>query len=41
VAVRAQSPEMVSILVSYGADVNTADEDGNAPLLLAVRGWIN
>ncbi|KAH7728442.1 Protein PLC-1 d [Aphelenchoides avenae] len=37
VAVRAQSPEMISLLVAYGADVNSSDEEGNTPLMLAVR----
>uniref|UniRef100_A0A915P4U0 ANK_REP_REGION domain-containing protein n=1 Tax=Meloidogyne floridensis TaxID=298350 RepID=A0A915P4U0_9BILA len=37
IAVRAQSPEMINLLVSYGADVNAVDEDGNSPLMLAVR----
>uniref|UniRef100_A0A914EFU4 Uncharacterized protein n=1 Tax=Acrobeloides nanus TaxID=290746 RepID=A0A914EFU4_9BILA len=37
VAVRAQSPEMIALLVAYGADVNAGDEDGNTPLMLAVR----
>lgn len=37
VAVRAQSPEMIAMLIAYGADVNGADEDGNSPLMLAVR----
>uniref|UniRef100_A0AC35TZW9 Phosphoinositide phospholipase C n=1 Tax=Rhabditophanes sp. KR3021 TaxID=114890 RepID=A0AC35TZW9_9BILA len=37
VAVRAQSSEMIAILVAYGADVNLADEDGNTPLMLAVK----
>lgn len=37
VAVRAQSPEMITLLVSHGADVNAIDEDGNTLLMLAVR----
>ena len=37
IAVRVQSPEMIALLVTYGADVNSGDEDGNTPLLLAVR----
>uniref|UniRef100_A0A0N5A3Q4 Phosphoinositide phospholipase C n=1 Tax=Parastrongyloides trichosuri TaxID=131310 RepID=A0A0N5A3Q4_PARTI len=37
VAVRAQSSEMIALLVAYGADVNLADEDGNTPLMLAVK----
>lgn len=37
IAVRAQSPEMIALLVSYGAEINAVDEDGNTPLLLAVR----
>ncbi|KAI6230307.1 hypothetical protein M3Y99_01077200 [Aphelenchoides fujianensis] len=37
VAVRAQSPEMIAMLVAFGADLNGVDEDGNSPLLLAVR----
>uniref|UniRef100_A0A7E4VHY0 ANK_REP_REGION domain-containing protein n=1 Tax=Panagrellus redivivus TaxID=6233 RepID=A0A7E4VHY0_PANRE len=37
VAVKAQSPEMIALLVAYGADVNATDEDGNAPLMVAVR----
>ncbi|CAJ0928017.1 unnamed protein product, partial [Mesorhabditis belari] len=39
VAVRAQSSEMIALLVAYGADVNLniGDEEGNTPLLLAVR----
>ncbi|KAF7633506.1 Ras-GEF domain-containing protein [Meloidogyne graminicola] len=37
IAVRAQSPEMINLLVTYGADVNIVDEDGNSPLMLAVR----
>lgn len=37
VAVRAQSPEMISVLVAYGADVNSTDEEANTPLMLAVR----
>ncbi|CAD5206460.1 unnamed protein product [Bursaphelenchus okinawaensis] len=37
VAVRSQSPEMIAMLIAYGADVNGSDEDGNTPLMLAVR----
>ncbi|KAK0396427.1 hypothetical protein QR680_001710 [Steinernema hermaphroditum] len=37
VAVRAQSAEMIALLIAYGADVNQGDEDGNTPLMLAVR----
>uniref|UniRef100_A0A915DP43 ANK_REP_REGION domain-containing protein n=1 Tax=Ditylenchus dipsaci TaxID=166011 RepID=A0A915DP43_9BILA len=37
VAIQAQSPEMITLLVNYGADVNATDEDGNSPLMLAVR----
>ncbi|CAJ0572763.1 unnamed protein product, partial [Mesorhabditis spiculigera] len=50
VAVKAQSSEMIALLVAYGADVNltaiapkkslkedVGDEEGNTPLLLAVR----
>ncbi|KAL3102215.1 hypothetical protein niasHS_003624 [Heterodera schachtii] len=37
IAVRTQSAEMINLLVSYGADVNSVDEDGNSPLMLAVR----
>uniref|UniRef100_A0AC34GHT9 Uncharacterized protein n=2 Tax=Panagrolaimus sp. ES5 TaxID=591445 RepID=A0AC34GHT9_9BILA len=37
VAVRAQSPEMIALLITYGAEVNAGDEDGNTPLMLAVR----
>lgn len=37
VAVRAQSFEMITLLISHGADVNATDEDGNTPLMLAVR----
>lgn len=37
VAVRAQSPEMIAMLIAYGADVNGCDEDGNTPLMLSVR----
>lgn len=28
---------MIALLIAYGADVNLADEDGNTPLMLAVR----
>lgn len=27
---------MITLLVSYGADVNATDKDGNTPLMLAV-----
>ena len=37
VAVRAASPEIIAILVNAGADVNLMDEDGNGPMMLAVR----
>ncbi|KAI6195032.1 hypothetical protein M3Y96_01188100 [Aphelenchoides besseyi] len=37
VAVRAQSPELIAMLIAFGADLNVLDEDGNSPLLLAVR----
>uniref|UniRef100_A0A1I7WZU9 ANK_REP_REGION domain-containing protein n=1 Tax=Heterorhabditis bacteriophora TaxID=37862 RepID=A0A1I7WZU9_HETBA len=37
VAVRAQSSELIALLIAYGADVNMGDEDGNTPLMLAVR----
>ncbi|KAK6033478.1 ankyrin repeat protein, partial [Ostertagia ostertagi] len=37
VAVRAQSSELIALLIAYGADVNLGDEDGNTPLMLAVR----
>jgi ankyrin repeat protein len=37
VAVRAQAADIIALLIGYGADVNLADEDGNAPLMLAVR----
>uniref|UniRef100_A0A0N5BH47 Phosphoinositide phospholipase C n=1 Tax=Strongyloides papillosus TaxID=174720 RepID=A0A0N5BH47_STREA len=37
VAVKVQSSEMIAILIAYGADINLADEDGNTPLMLAVK----
>ena len=37
VAVRAQAADIIALLIGYGADVNLADDDGNAPLMLAVR----
>jgi ankyrin repeat protein len=38
VAVRSQSPDLITLLVAYGADVNQPDDDGgNTPLMLAVR----
>ncbi|CAB3400668.1 unnamed protein product [Caenorhabditis bovis] len=37
VAVRSQSSEIIALLIAYGADVNLGDEDGNTPLMLAVR----
>ncbi|VDM42375.1 unnamed protein product [Toxocara canis] len=37
VAVREQSTELIALLFAYGADVNLGDEDGNTPLMLAVR----
>ncbi|KHJ85228.1 ankyrin repeat protein [Oesophagostomum dentatum] len=37
VAVRAQSSELIALLIAYGADVNLGDDDGNTPLMLAVR----
>ncbi|KAK5974488.1 hypothetical protein GCK32_009265 [Trichostrongylus colubriformis] len=37
VAVRAQSSELIALLIAYGADVNLGDEDGNTPLMTAVR----
>ncbi|EYC06417.1 hypothetical protein Y032_0076g1048 [Ancylostoma ceylanicum] len=37
VAVRTQSSELIALLIAYGADVNLGDEDGNTPLMLAVR----
>uniref|UniRef100_A0A1I7U155 ANK_REP_REGION domain-containing protein n=2 Tax=Caenorhabditis tropicalis TaxID=1561998 RepID=A0A1I7U155_9PELO len=37
VAVRSQSSELIALLIAYGGDVNLGDEDGNTPLMLAVR----
>lgn len=37
VAVRAQAADIIALLIGCGADVNLADDDGNTPLMLAVR----
>uniref|UniRef100_A0A0N4UZV6 ANK_REP_REGION domain-containing protein n=1 Tax=Enterobius vermicularis TaxID=51028 RepID=A0A0N4UZV6_ENTVE len=37
IAVRAQSAEIIALLTAYGADPNLSDEEGNTPLMIAVR----
>ncbi|CEF70920.1 1-phosphatidylinositol 4,5-bisphosphate phosphodiesterase epsilon-1 [Strongyloides ratti] len=37
VAVKVQSSEMIALLIAYGSDINLSDEDGNTPLMLAVK----
>lgn len=36
-AVELHNTEMVALLLSHGADVDIADDEGNTPLILAVR----
>uniref|UniRef100_A0A158R570 ANK_REP_REGION domain-containing protein n=1 Tax=Syphacia muris TaxID=451379 RepID=A0A158R570_9BILA len=37
IAVRAQNAEIIALLIAYGADPNLPDDDGNIPLMIAVR----
>lgn len=37
IAVKTQKPELISLLINYGVEVNSVDDEGNTPLMLAVR----